>query len=97
MGSTSKLLKFVQEDSAKEFIVATESGILHQMKKLVPEKSLIPAPPEANCSCNECPYMKLNTMEKLYLCMKNKEPEIMLDPELMKRALSPIEKMLEMS
>ncbi len=97
IGSTSKLLKFVQEDSGNKFIVATESGILHQMKKLVPGKTLIPAPPEENCSCNECPYMKLNTMEKLYLAMKNKAPEIVLDPELMKRALKPIERMLEMS
>ncbi len=97
IGSTSKLLKFVQEDSSDKFIVATESGILHQMKKLVPDKILIPAPPEENCSCNECPFMKLNTMEKLYLCMKNKEPEILLDPDLMKRALTPIERMLEMS
>jgi len=97
IGSTSKLLKFVQEDSADKFIVATESGILHQMKKLVPGKTLIPAPPEENCSCNECPYMKLNTMEKLYLAMKNKAPEIVLDPELMQRALNPIERMLEMS
>ena len=97
IGSTSKLLKFVQEDPSNEFIVATESGILHQMKKLVPGKSLIPAPPEENCSCNECPYMKLNTMEKLYLCMKNKTPEVQMDPELIKKALKPIEKMLEMS
>ena len=97
IGSTSKLLKFVQEDSSDKFIVATESGILHQMKKFVPGKTLIPAPPEENCSCNECPFMKLNTMEKLYLCMKNKEPEILLDPDLMKRALTPIERMLEMS
>lgn len=97
IGSTSKLLKFVQEDPSDEFIVATEAGILHQMKKLVPGKTLIPAPPEENCSCNECPFMKLNTMEKLYLCMKNKTPEILLDPELMKRALKPIERMLEMS
>lgn len=97
IGSTSKLLKFVQEDPADQFIVATESGILHQMKKLVPGKKLIPAPPEENCSCNECPYMKLNTMEKLYLSMKNRKPEIILDPELMKRALKPINRMLEMS
>ncbi|HKB84876.1 MAG TPA: quinolinate synthase NadA [Ignavibacteriaceae bacterium] len=97
VGSTSKLLKYVQEESADEFIVATESGILHQMKKLVPDKTLIAAPPEANCSCNECPYMKLNTMEKLYLCMKNKEPEIALGSDLMKAALRPIERMLEMS
>ncbi len=97
IGSTSKLLKYVQEEPADEFIVATESGILHQMKKLVPGKTLIAAPPEANCSCNECPYMKLNTMEKLYLCMKNKKPEVLLDSNLMKAALRPIERMLEMS
>lgn len=97
IGSTSKLLKYVQEDSSREFIVATESGILHQMKKLVPEKILIPAPPEENCSCNECPFMKLNTMEKLYLCMKNKKPEIEMSSELIKAALKPIERMLEMS
>ncbi len=97
IGSTSKLLKFVQEDAGNEFIVATESGILHQMKKMVPEKILIPAPPEENCSCNECPFMRLNTMEKLYLCMKNKSPQIKMDAQLMKLALKPIEKMLEMS
>ena len=97
IGSTSKLLNFVQEDSSKEFIVATESGILHQMKKLVPEKTLIPAPPEENCSCNECPFMKLNTMEKLYLCMKNGRPEIEMSNDLIKAALKPIERMLEMS
>lgn len=97
IGSTSKLLKFVQEDSGKEFIVVTESGIIHQMNKLVPDKVLIPAPPEANCNCNECPFMKLNTMEKLYLCMKNRTPEISLDNHLMLAALKPIERMLEMS
>ena len=97
IGSTSKLLNFVKEDPSNEFIVATESGILHQMKKLVPGKTLIPAPPEENCSCNECPFMKLNTMEKLYLCMKNKTPEVQMAPELIGRALKPIEKMLEMS
>ncbi|HEY6905913.1 MAG TPA: quinolinate synthase NadA [Ignavibacteriaceae bacterium] len=97
IGSTSKLLKYVEEDSSREFIVATESGILHQMKKLVPEKLLIPAPPDENCSCNECPFMKLNTMEKLYLCMKNKKPEIEMSSDLIKAALIPIERMLEMS
>ncbi len=97
IGSTSKLLNFVREDSGNEFIVATEAGILHQMKKFVPDKILIPAPPEENCSCNECPFMKLNTMEKLYLCMKNKSPEIKLDTRLMQAALKPIERMLEMS
>lgn len=97
IGSTSMLLKFVKENPAKSFIVATEPGILHQMEKIAPEKILIPAPPEKNCNCNECPYMKLNTMEKLYLCMKNKAPQINLEPELISKALLPIEKMLEMS
>lgn len=98
IGSTSKLLSFVQEDSANQFIVATETGIIHQMKKVAPNKEYIPAPPEDNtCSCNECPYMKLNTLEKLYLSMKNKYPEINMDEEIRKRALLPIEKMLAMS
>ena len=98
IGSTSKLLSFVQEDSASQFIVATETGIIHQMKKAAPQKEYIPAPPEDDtCSCNECPYMKLNTLEKLYLCMKNKYPEIVMDEEIRKRALLPIEKMLAMS
>jgi len=97
IGSTSGLLKFVHSDSSEEFIVATEPGILHQMEKAAPAKKFIIAPPEANCSCNECPYMKLNTMEKLYLCMKNKEPEITLEPDIQKKALIPIQRMLEMS
>jgi quinolinate synthase len=98
IGSTSKLLSFVQEDSANQFIVATETGIIHQMQKAAPQKEYIPAPPEDDaCSCNECPYMKLNTLEKLYLCMRNKNPEITMDEEIRKRALLPIEKMLAMS
>lgn len=97
IGSTSKLLKFTQEDSSISYIVATEVGIIHQMKKASPHKNFIPAPPEKNCSCNECPYMKLNTLEKLYLCMKNGKPEIMMDELTLKKALKPIERMLEMS
>lgn len=98
IGSTSKLLKFVQEDDSNSYIVATETGIIHQMKKARPDKNFIPAPPQDEaCSCNECPYMKLNTMEKVYLCMKNKFPEIVMDEELRLRALKPIERMLEMS
>jgi len=97
IGSTSKLLKYVQEDIAKDYIVVTESGIIHQMKKLAPGKNYIPAPPDKSCNCNECPFMKLNTMEKLYLCMKNKDPQIRMDRELLIRALKPIERMLEMS
>lgn len=98
IGSTSRLLNFVQEDFANEFIVATETGIIHQMKKAAPQKKYIPAPPEDDtCSCNECPYMRLNTLEKLYLCMKNKYPEIQMDEELRTKALLPIERMLAMS
>jgi len=97
IGSTSALLKFVETDIAKEFIVATEPGILHQMEKVCPDKKFIIAPPEANCACNECPYMKLNTLEKLYLCMRDKKPEIILDKEIQERALVPIKRMLEMS
>jgi quinolinate synthase len=97
IGSTSALLNYVKNDSSKEFIVATEPGILVQMKKTCPEKIFINAPPESGCSCNECPYMKLNTMEKLYLCMKNKSPEITLPEDIRLQALKPIQRMLEMS
>ena len=97
IGSTSKLLQFVQEDAGFSYIVATESGILHQMKKMVPDKIFIAAPPEKDCNCNECHFMRLNTLEKLYLCMKNREPEIKLNDDLIARALNPIEKMLAMS
>jgi quinolinate synthase len=97
VGSTSGLLKYVQTSPSREFIVATEPGILHQMERLAPRKKYIAAPPEANCACNECPYMKLNTMEKLYLCMKNRSPEITLDPAVMEKALLPIQRMLAMS
>jgi len=97
VGSTSALLNFTKENPASEFIVATEEGIIYQMKKASPSKKFIPAPPDANCACNECPYMKLNTMEKLYLCMKEGKPEITLDEEIRLKALKPIQKMLEMS
>ncbi|MBU2635862.1 MAG: quinolinate synthase NadA [Bacteroidetes bacterium] len=98
IGSTSGLLKHVCESSDKEFIVATEVGIIHQMQIHCPDKLFIPAPPnDASCSCNECPYMKLNTMEKLYLCMKNRSPEILINENLRQRALLPIQRMLEMS
>jgi quinolinate synthase len=95
IGSTSALLKHVREDSHDQFIVATEAGIIHQMRKHAPEKLFIPAPPEENCECNNCPYMKLNTMEKLYLCMKNRAPEITLDGETIRKAAVPIRRMLE--
>ncbi|MBK8550523.1 MAG: quinolinate synthase NadA [Ignavibacteria bacterium] len=97
IGSTSGLLKFVTESPVNEFIVATEPGIIHQMLLKNPHKNFIPAPPEANCNCNECPYMKLNTLEKLYLCMRDRKPEIILNEEIMRKALRPLERMLEMS
>jgi len=97
IGSTSGLLRYVQTAKARKFIVATEPGILHQMRKYAPDKEYIAAPPEASCACNECPYMKLNTMEKLYLCMKNRVPEIVLDKDIMEKALIPIQRMLAMS
>jgi quinolinate synthase len=97
IASTSGLLRFVQSSPDTEFIVATETGIIHQMQKACPDKLFIPAPPEESCACNQCPYMKLNTMEKLYLCMKNRTPEILLDDDLIKRALIPIQRMMEMS
>jgi len=97
IGSTSGLLKYVQSSNARSFIVATEPGILHQMQKYAPDKEYIAAPPEASCACNECPYMKLNTMEKLSLCMKNRTPEITLPPDIIEGALVPIRRMLSMS
>jgi quinolinate synthase len=97
IGSTSSLLNFVQLSPAEKFIVATEEGIIHQMQIKAPGKTYIPAPPNGTCSCNECPYMKLNTMEKLYLCMRDQKPEIILDEDLRLKALKPIQRMLELS
>lgn len=97
IGSTTGILNYVRQSSETEFIIATEPGIIHQMQKACPGKTFIPAPPEGNCACNECPHMRLNTLEKLYLCMKNRTPEITLDEELRLRALRPIQRMLEMS
>ncbi|MDD3355825.1 MAG: quinolinate synthase NadA [Dysgonamonadaceae bacterium] len=98
VGSTSSILKFGTQSENKEFIVATEAGILHEMKKQNPHKTFIPAPPEdAGCACNECAYMKMNTLEKLYLCLKNEEPEITIDEELRIKAVKPIQRMLEIS
>lgn len=96
IGSTSSLLRFSAEDDATTFIVATEAGILHQMQKESPDKEFLPLPPEAGCACNNCPYMKLNTMEKLYLCLRDLEPRIELDEELRLAALKPIERMLSL-
>jgi quinolinate synthase len=97
IGSTTGLLKFAQKDDAQEFIVVTETGILHQMQKTSPHKTFIPAPPNNSCACNDCPHMKLNTLEKLYLCMKYELPEIIMDEELRLAAKKPIDRMLEIS
>ncbi|MBD2183876.1 quinolinate synthase NadA [Planktothrix sp. FACHB-1355] len=97
IGSTSALLKYSQASSSQAFIVATEPGIIHQMQKMEPKKRFIPAPPTNNCACNECPFMRLNTLEKLYLAMENRTPEISLPEETRLAALRPIQRMLEMS
>lgn len=98
VGSTSSILKFATKSNNIRFIVATEAGILHQMKKENPDKLFIPAPPEdSTCACNECFYMKMNTLEKLYLCLKNEKPEILIDEEVRIKAVMPIERMLEIS
>jgi quinolinate synthase len=97
IGSTTGLLKYTQQSDAKEFIVATETGILHQMQKTSPDKTFIPAPPNNSCACNDCPHMKLNTLEKLYLCMEYETPEINMDEALRVAAKKPIDRMLEIS
>jgi quinolinate synthase len=97
IGSTSALLNFVKTNDSKKFIVATETGILHQMQKSCPDKTFIPAPPNNTCACNECPYMKLNTLEKIYLALKNEEPEIVMSEELIEKAKKPLLRMLELS
>jgi quinolinate synthase len=97
IGSTSGLLKYIRESDRSEFIVATEPGIIHQMQKYTPEKTFIPAPPEGNCACNECPHMRLNTVEKIYNCLKTRQPTIEIPPATRLAALAPIQRMLEMS
>ncbi len=97
VGSTTGILKFSKNDPAEEYIVVTETGILHQMQKESPEKIFIPAPPTNSCACNDCPHMKLNTLEKLYICMKYEQPEILMEEELRLAAKKPIDRMLEIS
>ncbi|QHS64051.1 quinolinate synthase NadA [Chitinophaga agri] len=97
IGSTTALLNFSKKDDAKEYIVVTETGILHQMQKENPSKTFIPAPPNNACACNDCPHMKLNTLEKLYLCMEFEQPEITMNEQLRIAAKKPIERMLEIS
>ncbi len=98
VGSTAALLDYARKSPKKEFIVATESGILHQMRKDCPEKTFIPAPPEeTGCGCNDCSFMKLNTLEKLYRCLRDEKPQIHIDPAIAERARKPIERMLSLS
>ncbi len=97
IGSTTQLLKYSEKDDAMQYIVATETGILHQMQQNSPLKSFIPAPPTNNCACNDCPYMKLNTLEKLYTCMKYEQPEIQMEEKLRLAAKIPMDRMMEIS
>ena len=97
IGSTSKLLDFVSNDYSDTYMVLTEPGIIHQMKKKEPNKNFIEVPDIDGCKCNECPYMKLNTLEKILDCLKNNSPSIELDPEIIKKAYKPIKRMLDMS
>lgn len=97
IGSTTQLLQYTAKDDCMSFIVATETGILHQMRLSSPYKEFIPAPPDNACACNDCPHMKLNTLEKLYLCMEHESPEIQMDGYLLSKARIPIERMLDIS
>ena len=98
IGSTTSLLNYTKSSPAKKFIVATESGILHQMKKASPDKLFIPAPSvDSTCGCNDCTYMKLNSLQKLYVCMKHEQPEVTLPADVIEKARVPIERMLEIS
>ena len=97
IGSTTGILKYAVSSPKKQFIVVTEAGILHQMQKAAPDKEFIPAPPDANCACNECPYMKKNTLEKVYLSLRDLTPRLEMQPELLARARIPIDRMLALS
>ena len=97
VGSTTSMLKFTQKDNAKKFIVATETGIIHQMRKDSPDKEFMIVPSDSTCSCNDCPYMKMNTMQKLFNCMKNEQPKIHLPDEVIEQARKPIDRMLDIS
>lgn len=97
IGSTNGMLKYVEQSSHQKFIIASETGIVHQMKKRSPDKLFLVAPADETCSCNDCPYMKMNNLENLYQCMLDESPEIELDADIAERALKPIEKMLEIS
>jgi len=97
IGSTTAMLKFTQNDDSKKYIVATETGIIHQMQKNSPNKEFLIVPSDETCSCNDCPYMKLNTMEKLYLALLNEKPSISLETEIIEKARKPIQRMLDIS
>jgi quinolinate synthase len=97
IGSTTQLLSYTKNSPDTEFIVATEAGILHQMVKQSPNKTFIPAPPDNSCACNDCPHMKRNTLEKVYLCMEYEQPEIIMDEELRVQAKKSLDRMLEIS
>jgi quinolinate synthase len=97
VGSTRSILNYVTTAPGKIFLIATEEGIIHQMKKVAPDREYIPVPPDNGCRCNECPFMKLNTLEKLYLCIRDERPEIVLSPELLEAARRPLLRMLELS
>jgi quinolinate synthase len=97
VGSTTQLLAYVKNTDNQEFIVATEAGILHQMQKQAPNKTLIPAPPDNSCACNDCPHMKRNTLEKVYLCMEYEQPEILMEEELRLQAKKSLDRMLQIS
>ena len=97
VGSTRSILNYVTTAPGKRFLIATEEGIIHQMKKLAPDREYIPIPPDNGCRCNECPFMKLNTLEKLYLCLRDERPEVVLPEELRKAAEKPLLRMLELS
>jgi quinolinate synthase len=97
IGSTTALLKYAVASSGHEFIVATEPGIIHAMLKQAPGKTFIPAPPEANCACNECPFMRKNTLEKVYLALRDLSPQIEMSADLIARARTPIDRMLALS
>jgi quinolinate synthase len=97
IGSTTAMLKYTKKNSSKKFIVATETGILHQMQKDSPDKEFLIVPSDSTCSCNDCPYMKMNTMQKLYDCLRNETPEIILDEEVIRKAAKPIDAMLSIS
>ena len=97
IGSTKGILEHVLKSPKREFIVVTEAGILHQMEKRAPDKTFIPAPPDNGCACNECPYMKLNTMEKLWRCMAERSPELVMPESLRLAAYKPLKRMLDWS